>query len=102
MADGFLPISTAEMQERGIAQFDFIYVSGDAYVDHPSFGTAIITRVIESAGYTVGIIAQPDWTDLSSFQIFGAPKYAFFVSSGSIDSMVNHYTAAKKRRSEDA
>lgn len=99
---GFLPITVQEMQEQNIEQFDFIYVSGDAYVDHPSFGTAIITRVIQAAGYTVGILAQPDWHKTESFQIFGAPKYGFFVSSGSIDSMVSHYTVAKKRRSRDA
>lgn len=99
---GFLPITVQEMQEQKIEQFDFIYVSGDAYVDHPSFGTAIITRVIQAAGYTVGILAQPDWHKTESFQIFGAPKYGFFVSSGSIDSMVSHYTVAKKRRSRDA
>lgn len=102
MADGFLPLTISEMQEKGISQFDFIYVSGDAYVDHPSFGTAIITRVIENAGYTVGIIAQPDWRKKASFQVFGRPKYAFFVSSGSIDSMVAHYTVAKKKRSTDS
>ncbi len=98
----FLPITPAEMKERGIEQFDFICVTGDAYVDHPSFGTAIIARVVESLGFTVGILAQPDFRSLEAFCALGKPKYAFLVSSGNIDSMVAHYTAAKKRRSEDA
>ena len=99
---GFLPTTTEEMKEQGITQLDFIYVSGDAYVDHPSFGMAIITRVLESRGYTVGVIAQPDWLDEKSIQILGRPRLAFLVSSGNMDSMVNHYTVSKKRRSVDA
>ena len=99
---GFLPTTTEEMKEQGITQLDFIYVSGDAYVDHPSFGMAIITRVLESRGYTVGVIAQPDWRDEKSIQILGRPRLAFLVSSGNMDSMVNHYTVSKKRRSVDA
>ncbi len=98
----FLPISKQDMEERGIEQFDFVYVSGDAYVDHPSFGHAIITRILESHGYTVGIIAQPDWKDEKSIQILGRPKLAFLVSSGNMDSMVNHYYVSKKHRQTDA
>lgn len=83
-------------------QLDFICITGDSYVDHPSFGISIISRVIEAAGYTVGIIAQPDWRSDADFKKLGKPKYAFFVTSGNIDSMVAHYTAAKRLRSEDA
>ncbi len=103
MADrrDFLPISKEDMIERGIEQLDFIYVTGDAYVDHPSFGAAIITRVTESCGFTVGIIAQPNWKTTDDFMKLGKPKYGFMVSSGNIDSMVNNYTVAKNRRSQD-
>ena len=97
----FLPISRKDMEARGIKQLDFVYITGDAYVDHPSFGAAIICRLIESLGYTVGIIPQPDWRSVSDFTRLGRPRLAFMVSSGNIDSMVNHYTAAKKPRSED-
>ncbi|MBR2404371.1 MAG: YgiQ family radical SAM protein [Clostridia bacterium] len=97
----FLPISRSDMDELGIEQLDFVYVCGDAYVDHPAFGHAIISRVLESLGYTVGIIAQPDWSSTHDFMRLGAPKLAFLVSAGNIDSMVNHYTVNKKRRSED-
>ena len=97
----FLPISREDMRERGIEQFDFIYISGDAYVDHPSFGHAIITRLLDHMGYKVGIIPQPDWRQKESFMILGKPKYAFLVSSGNMDSMVNHYTSSKKRRRTD-
>ena len=100
--NGFLPINRQEMDERGITQPDFVYVSGDAYVDHPSFGTAIISRVLESHGYSVGIISQPDWKDEKSITILGRPKLGFLVSSGNMDSMVNHYSVSKKRRSTDA
>lgn len=89
------------MVERNIDQFDFIYISGDAYVDHPSFGVAIITRLLESRGYKVGIIPQPDWRSADAFKVLGKPRLAFLVSSGNIDSMVNHYTAAKRRRREE-
>lgn len=99
---GFLPITTAEMKEQGIKQFDFIYVSGDAYVDHSSFGMAIITRILESHGYSVGIIPQPDWTDDNSITIFGEPKLGFLISSGNMDSMVNHYSSSKKHRKIDS
>lgn len=102
MMSGFLPVSREEMLERGWRQCDFVYVCGDAYVDHPSFGMAIITRLLEAHGYKVGIIAQPDWKDENSIQVFGEPRLAFLVSSGNMDSMVNHYTVAKKRRNTDA
>lgn len=97
----YLPICKNDLEERGITQLDFVLVSGDAYVDHPSFGISIIGRLLESRGYTVGIIAQPDWKDLESFKIFGQPRLSFLVSGGNIDSMVNHYTVAKKPRSRD-
>lgn len=100
--NGFLPISKEELAERGIRQLDFVYVTGDAYVDHPSFGTAIISRVLESHGYTVGIIAQPDWKDEKSVTVLGRPRLAFLVSAGNMDSMVNHYFVSKKRRPGDA
>ena len=90
------------MLERGWEDVDFVYVSGDAYVDHPSFGAAIITRVLEEAGYRVAFLSQPDWHSVKDFKRFGRPLLGFFVSSGNIDSMVAHYTAAKRRRSEDA
>lgn len=98
----FLPISKQDMQERGIEQLDFICVTGDSYVDHPSFGISIISRVIESLGFTVGIIPQPDWHSDRDFKKLGRPKYAFLVTSGNIDSMVAHYTSAKRKRSDDA
>ena len=98
----FLPITRKEMKERGIEQFDFVYVIGDAYVDHSSFGPAIISRVLEANGYSVGIISQPDWKDENSISIFGEPRLGFLVSSGNMDSMVNHYTVAKKHRKTDA
>ena len=97
----FLPISKKDMEERGISRLDFIYVSGDAYVDHPSFAHALICRLVESLGFTVGIIAQPDWHSCHDFERLGAPRLGFLVGSGNIDSMVNHYTAAKKRRNTD-
>ncbi|NFT92958.1 YgiQ family radical SAM protein [Clostridium botulinum] len=97
----FLPICKEDLIKRNIKQLDFIIVTGDAYVDHPSFGTAIIGRILESEGFKVGIIAQPDWNDCEDFKKLGRPKYGFLVNSGNIDSMVNHYTAAKRHRSED-
>ena len=99
---GFLPITKKEMRERGITQFDFVYVIGDAYVDHPSFGHAIISRLLESHGYSVGIISQPDWKNDESIAIFGEPRLGFLVSAGNMDSMVNHYSVSKKRRQTDA
>lgn len=98
----FLPVSKQDMKDRNWDEVDFVYISGDAYVDHPSFGAAIITRVLENAGYKVGFISQPDWKSNTDFTVFGKPRLAFFVSSGNIDSMVAHYTVAKKRRNTDA
>lgn len=97
----FLPLTKEDMNEKGWDQLDFLYISGDAYVDHPSFGHAIITRILESEGFRVGIIAQPDWKSVDDFMRLGRPKYAALISSGVIDSMVNHYTASKKPRSGD-
>ena len=102
MAEGFLPVSRRELKESGIGQPDFVYVCGDAYVDHPSFGAAIISRVLQSRGYTVAMLCQPDWRDPSSIEEFGEPRLGFLVSSGNMDSMVNHYTVNKKHRSRDA
>lgn len=98
----FLPISSKDMQQRGWDYVDFAYVIGDAYVDHPSFGPAIISRLLEAKGFRVGIISQPDWRNPKSITIFGKPRLGFLVSSGNMDSMVNHYTVNKKRRSQDA
>lgn len=97
----FLPINKADMKKRGWNELDFIFVTGDAYIDHPSFGTAIISRLLERFGYKVGIIAQPDWKDINNFKKLGKPRLAFLVNSGNIDSMVNHYTSLKKRRKKD-
>ena len=102
LANGFLPITAEEVRELGVSQLDFIYVTGDAYVDHPSFGHAIITRLLQSHGYTVGIISQPDWKNDDSIAVFGAPRLGFLVSSGNMDSMVNHYYVSKKHRETDA
>ena len=102
MKQGFLPICRKEMEDRGWSQPDFVYVSGDAYVDHPSFGHAIITRLLESLGYKVCILAQPDWRKRESIMEFGEPRLAFLVSAGNMDSMVNHYTVAKRKRRTDA
>ncbi len=101
MKNDFLPVNRGDMERRGWDQLDFLYISGDAYVDHPSFGHAIIMRVLENAGYKVGIIAQPNWQGTKDFKRLGRPRLGVLVSAGNIDSMVNHYTAAKKRRSED-
>lgn len=100
--EAFLPVSRADMDARGWDQCDFVYVCGDAYVDHPSFGMAIITRVLEAHGYRVGVICQPDWTDPASISALGEPRLGFLVSAGNMDSMVNHYTVNKKPRHEDA
>lgn len=102
MNKDFLPVTREEMEERGIYQPDFVYISGDAYVDHPSFGAAIITRLLESQGYSVGIIPQPDWKKKESIALFGEPRLAFLVSGGNMDSMVNHYTVSRKHRKTDA
>ena len=98
----FLPVCKEDMKKRGWDEVDFVYVCGDAYVDHSSFGAAIITRVLESRGYKIGFIAQPDWKDDNSICVFGRPRLGFIVSAGNMDSMVNHYTVSKKRRSQDA
>lgn len=102
MNNGFLPVSREDMRERGIEQLDFVYVVGDAYVDHPSFGHAIISRVLEAHGYHVGIISQPDWKDDKSVTILGRPRLGFLISAGNMDSCVNHYSVSKKRRATDA
>lgn len=99
---GFLPINKREMLERGWQDVDFVYVTGDSYVDHPSFGAAIITRVLENEGYRVAVISQPDWKSAADFVQFGKPRLGFMVTSGNIDSMVAHYTAAKRLRHDDA
>lgn len=101
MTNGFLPVSKDDMTNLGWDYIDFLYIIGDAYVDHPSFGHAIISRVLDSSGYRVGIIAQPDWHNAESIKKLGRPRLGVLVTAGNIDSMVNHYTAAKKRRSED-
>jgi len=98
----FLPINKKEMLERGWDSVDFVYVTGDSYVDHPSFGAAIITRVLENKGFKVAVLSQPDWKNTASFAEFGKPRLGFFVTSGNIDSMVAHYTAAKRIRHDDA
>ena len=104
MADrtDFLPVSREEMNQRDWWYYDFLVVTADAYVDHPSFGTAIIARVLEAEGYRVAVLAQPDWHSADAFRAMGQPRYGVFIGGGNIDSMVAHYTAAKKRRSSDA
>ena len=98
----FLPVTKKDMEARGWEQLDFVYVTGDAYVDHSSFGTAIISRLLESRGYKVGIIPQPDWRRKESIAVLGEPRLGFLVSAGNMDSMVNHYTVAKKHRQKDS
>lgn len=98
----FLPVSKQDMKERGWESVDFVYVTGDAYVDHPSFGAAIITRVLEAKGYKVAVLSQPDWHSTNDFKRFGKPRLGFLITSGNIDSMVAHYTAAGKLRHDDA
>lgn len=97
----FLPVTYDEMKQAGIDQPDFVYVTGDAYVDHPSFGAAIVSRLIESLGFTICMLPQPDWKSTKDFMRFGKPRLAFLVTGGNIDSMVAHYTAAKRIRSDD-
>ena len=96
MVHDYLPINKEDMKKRGWEQCDFVYISGDAYVDHPSFGPAIISRLLESHGYQVGIIAQPDFRHAESIMALGEPRLGFLVSAGNMDSMVNHYSVAKK------
>ena len=98
---GFMPVCAADLKERGIKQLDFVYVLGDAYIDHPSFGAAIIGRVLEHNGYTVGILSQPDYKNPDSLLALGVPRLAFLVSSGNMDSMVNIYTAGRRMRRDD-
>ena len=100
--ENFLPLNKQEMQERGWDEVDFAYVTGDAYVDHSSFGAAIISRLLESRGYRVGMIPQPDWRKKESIQVFGKPRLGFLVTAGNMDSMVNHYTVSRKHRQKDA
>ena len=100
--DVFLPISSEDMKKRGWEQCDFVFVSGDAYVDHPSFAAALLGRLLEAHGYKVGIIAQPDYKNAEAFKVFGRPRLAFLVSAGAMDSMVSNYTANNKPRSEDS
>ena len=102
MIHDYLPVCREDMDRRGWDACDFVYVSGDAYVDHPSFGPAIISRLLEAHGYKVGIIAQPDWKDPESIRILGKPRLGFLVSAGNMDSMVNHYSVSKKRRQQDS
>lgn len=102
MKNGFLPVTKEEMLQQGISRMDFVYVIGDAYVDHPSFGHAIISRLLESRGYSVGIISQPRWASCDSIDVFGEPRLGFIVTAGNMDSMVNHYSVSKKRRDTDA
>ena len=102
METSFLPVSRREMEQRGWDRPDFVYIIGDAYVDHPSFGHAIISRLLESRGYRVAILSQPDWKDDRSITVYGEPRLAFLVSAGNMDSMVNHYAVSRKRRAADA
>ena len=98
----FLPVTREDMKSRGWDELDFVYVTGDAYVDHPSFGHAIISRILQANGFSVGIISQPDWKNPDSISILGEPKIGFIVTGGNMDSMVNHYSVSKKRRQKDA
>ena len=98
----FLPVTRKDMEERGWQQLDFIFVSGDAYVDHPSFGPAILCRLLEKHGYRVGIIPQPDWHSTKDFTSLGKPRLGFLVSSGNLDSQLSRYTAAKRLRHDDS
>ncbi len=102
MKNNFLPISMEDLKERGIEQLDFVYVTGDAYVDHPSFAHALLGRLLEANGYQVGILSQPDWKNKESIKALGKPRLAFLVSAGNMDSMVNHYSVSKRRRQTDA
>ncbi|MCF0261991.1 MAG: YgiQ family radical SAM protein, partial [Sphaerochaetaceae bacterium] len=101
MGNGFLPMTAQDMKKRGWEQLDVLFISADAYVDHPSFAAALLGRLLEKNGYKVGIIAQPDWKDSSSIQVMGKPRLCVMVSGGNIDSMVCHYTSTKKKRSDD-
>ena len=98
----FLPINRKEMEERGWQEVDFVYICGDAYVDHPSFGAAIICRTLEANGFKVAFLSQPDWHKVEEFRQFGKPRLGFLISSGNIDSMVNQYSVSKRRRKKDS
>ncbi len=98
----FLPVSQSDMKARGWEDYDFLVITGDAYVDHPSFGPAIISRVLEAEGYRVAVLAQPDWRSPDAFTALGRPRLGVMLSAGNLDSMVAHYTVAKRRRTEDA
>ena len=98
----FIPTSRAEMDARGWDELDVLFVSGDAYIDHPAFGVPLLARWLESLGYRVGIVAQPDWRRADDFLVMGRPRLCVAISSGAMDSMVNHYTAARKKRRDDA
>ena len=98
----FLPITIEDMKNRGWEKPDFVYITGDAYVDHPSFGPAIISRILEANGYKVAMIPQPDWKNRESIMTFGEPRLGFLISGGNMDSMVNHYSVSKKKRKTDA
>jgi len=102
MTNRFLPVTKQEMIDKGLEKMDFVFVIGDAYVDHPSFGHGIISRILDANGFSVGIIAQPDWKDKESINVFGEPRLGFLVMGGNMDSMVNHYSVSKKRRDMDA
>ena len=102
MAKNYVPVCKVDLIERGIEEVDFVFVSGDGYVDHPSFAAALLCRLLEANGYTVGLLAQPDWKNVEAFKEFGRPKLGFLVSGGAMDSMVSNYTANNKPRSEDA
>ena len=97
----FLPVCKEDMEERGWEQLDFLFISGDAYVDHPSFAPAVICRVLEAAGYKVAVLPQPDWRDTRSFEAMGKPRLGVLICGGNLDSMLCHYTAARKPRKED-
>ena len=97
----FLPVNMADVNSRGWADVDFVYVTGDAYVDHPSFGVSIISRVLEAEGFRIAILSQPDYKSCEDFRRFGRPRLGFLVTGGNIDSMVAHYTVSKKKRSYD-
>ena len=101
MKEQFLPVCRADCEERGWDRPDFVYVTGDAYVDHPTFGAAIICRVLEDMGFRVAVLSQPDYKSADAFREFGKPRLAFLVSAGNIDSMVAHYTVSKKKRTYD-
>lgn len=97
----FLPVNVEDMKYRGWSEVDFVLVTGDAYVDHPSFGTAIISRHLESHGFRIAILSQPNWKNAEDFKRFGKPRLGFLINSGNVDSMVNNYSVTKHRRSHD-